>query len=185
MSVKLPKHSALSVVSMPDYVVNRSGIDELLRLNRGSYCRQINYDDLIVTDMRLEYYFRCTNWDKVRKFIRKNERDYYDHQLAECELTFAKLKEMSKVTNHNPYEEKGGYLTVDGSYVSDDTILHHEEFFISEEAWTTCLATKVRDPRRHDPWMGFPPTPPEYFVASCLVNMIKNWRELKIIKPVL
>ena len=179
MSVKLPKHSALSVVSMPDYVVNRSGIDELLRLNRGSYCRQINYDDLIVTDMRLEYYFRCTNWDKVRKFIRKNERDYYDHQLAECELTFAKLKEMSKVTNHNPYEEKGGYLTVDGSYVSDDTILHHEEFFISEEAWTTCLATKVRDPRRHDPWMEFPPTPPEYFVASCLVNMIKNWRELK------
>ena len=86
---------------------------------------------------------------------------------------------MSKVTNHNPYEEKGGYLTVDGSYVSDDTILHHEEFFISEESWTTCLATKVRDPRRHDPWMGFPPTSPEYFVASCLVNMIKNWRELK------
>ena len=179
MSIKLPKHSALSVVSLPDSVVNRSGIDELLRLNRGRYCNQMNYDDLTAIDMRLEHYFRRSNWHRVRKYIRKNERDCYDHQLAECELSFVKLKEISKVTNHNPYEEKGGYLTVDGSYVSDDTILHHEEFFISEESWTTCLATKVRDPHRHDPWMGFPPTSPEYFVASCLVNMIKNWRELK------
>lgn len=179
VGLKLPKHSALSVVSQPDSVVNRSGIDELLRQNRGSYCRQINYDDLIATDMRLEHYFRCTNWDKVRKYIRKNEQDCYDHQLAECELTFSKLKELSNDVNHNPYEDKGGFLAVHGSYVSDDSILHHEEFFISEEAWTTCLSTKVRDPRRHDPWMGFPPTPPEYFVASCLVNMIKNWRELK------
>lgn len=178
-TIKLPRHSVLSVVAMSDSVVNRSKIDELLRLNRGTHCNQMNYDDLTAIDMRLEHYFRRTNWNKVRNYIRKNERDYYDHQLAECEFTFAKLKEMSKVTNHNPYEEKGGYLTVDGSYVSDDTILHHEEFFISEEAWTTCLATKVRDPRRHDPWMGFPPTPPEYFVASCLVNMIKSWRELK------
>ena len=177
-SINLPKHSALSVASLPVSVVNQSKIDELLWLNGGSYFRQMNYDDLIAIDLRLEYYFRCTNWDKVRKYIRKNEQDCYDHQLAECELTFAKLKEMSRVTNYNPYEEKGGYLTVDGSYVSDDTILHHEEFFISEEAWTTCLSTKVRDPRRHDPWMGFHPTPPEYFVASCLVNMIKSWREL-------
>ena len=179
MSIKHPKHSALSVVSMPDSVVNRSGIDELLRLNRGNYCCQINYDDLIATDMRLEHYFRCTNWDNVRKYTYKNEQDCYDHQLAECELTFSKLKELSKEVNHNPYEDKGGFLAVHGSYVSDDSILHHEEFFITEETWTTCLATKVRDPRRHDPWMGFPPTPPEYFVASCLVNMIKNWRELK------
>lgn len=178
-SIYLPKHSALSVVSLPDSLVNSSEIDELLKLNRGNHCNQMNYAAISAIDMRLEYYFRCTNWDKVRKYIREHERDYYDHQLAECELTFVKLKEMSKVTNHNPYEEKSGYLTVDGSYVSDDTILHHEEFFISEEAWTTCLATKVRDPHRHDPWMGFPPTPPEYFVASCLVNMIKNWRELK------
>ena len=179
VSLKLPKHSALSVVALPDSVVNRSEFDELLRLARGNYCRQINYDDLTAIDMRLEHYFRRTNWDKVRKYIHKNEPEYYDHQLAECEFTFAKLKEMSKVTNHNPYEEKGGYLTVDGSYVSDDTILHHEEFFIPREAWTTCLATKVRDTRRHKPWMGFPSTTPEYFVASCLVNMIKNWRELK------
>lgn len=179
VSVKLSKHSALSVVSLPDSVVNRSGIDELLRLNRGSYCRQINNDDLIATDMRLEHYFRCTNWYKVRKYIRDNERYCYDHQLTECELTFSKLKELSKEVNHNPYEDKGGFLAVHGSYVSDDSILHHEEFFILEEAWTTCLATKVRDPRRHDPWMGFSPTPPEYFVASCLVNMIKSWRELK------
>ena len=179
VSIKLPKLSALSVVSLPHSVVNRSGIDELLRLNRGSYCRQINYDDLTAIDMRLEHYFRCTNWDKVRKYIRKNERDYYDHQLAECELTFKKLKELSMVANHNPYEDKGGFLAVHDSYVSDDSILHHEEFFISEESWTTCLATKVRDPHRHDPWMGFPPTTPEYFVASCLVNMIKSWRELK------
>ena len=179
MSIKHPKHSALSVVSLPDSVVNRSEIDGQLLLNRGCYCSQMNYDDLTVIDMRLEHYFRCTNWDKVRKYIRKNERDYYDHQLAECELTFQKLKELSKLANYNPYEDKGGFLAVHDSYVSDDSILHHEEFFITEETWTTCLATKVRDPRRHDPWMGFPPTPPEYFVASCLVNMIKNWRELK------
>lgn len=179
MSIKLPKHSALSVVSMPDYVVNRSGIDELLRLNKGKYYNQMNYDELTAIDIRLEHYFRCTNWDKVKKYIRKNEQDCYDHQLAECELTFSKLKELSKDVNRNPYEDKGGFLAVHGSYVSDDSILHHEEFFISEETWTTCLATKVRDPRRHDPWMGFPPTPPEYFVVSCLVNMIKSWRELK------
>ena len=177
--IGLPKSSALSVVSLPDSVLSRSGIDELLRLNRGSYCRQINYDDLLAKDMRLEHYFRCTNWDKVRKYIRKNEQDCYDHQLAECKLTFSKLKELSKDVNHNPYEDKGGFLAVHGSYVSDDSILHHEEFFITREAWTTCLATKVRDPRRHDPWMGFPPTPPEYFVANCLVNMVKCWRELK------
>ena len=179
VGLKLPKHSALSVVALPHSVVNRSGIDELLRLNRGRYCNQMNYDDLTAIDMRLEHYFRCTNWDKVRKFIRKNEREYYDHQLAECELTFKKLKELSREVNHNPYEDKGGFLAVHDSYVSDDSILHHEEFFIPKETWTTCLATKVRDSRRHDPWMGFPSTPPEYFVASCFVNMIKSWRELK------
>ncbi|WP_303033730.1 SEL1-like repeat protein [Bacteroides acidifaciens] len=178
-SIYLPQHSALSVVSRPDSLVNSSEIDESLRLNRGIHCNQINYDDLTDIDMRLEYYFRCTNWDKVRKFIRKNEREYYDHQLAECELTFVKLKELSREENHNPYEDKGGFLAVHDSYVSDDSILHHEDFFITREAWTTCLATKVRDSRRHDPWMGFPKTTPEYFVASCLVNMIKNWRELK------
>lgn len=177
-TMKLPKHSALSMVAMPDSIVNRSEIDELLRLNRGNHCNQLNYDDLTAIDMRLEHYFRCTNWDKVRKYLRQNERDCYDHQLAECELTFSKLKEFSKDVNHNPYEDKGGFLAVDGSYVSDDSILHHEEFFISEEAWTTCLATKVRDPHRRDPWMGFSTTPPEYFVASCLVNMIKSWQEL-------
>lgn len=129
--------------------------------------------------MRLEHYFRRTNWDRVKKYIRSNEQDYYDHQLAECELTFTKLKELAKEINHNPYEDKGGFLAVHDSYVSDDFILHHEEFFLAEEAWTTDLATKVRDIRRHDPWMGFPVTPPEYYVASCLVNMVKSWRELK------
>ena len=134
--------------------------------------------------MRLEHYFRCTDWEKVKKYIHRYERDYYDHQLAECELTFAKLKELSKVENHNPYEDKGGFFAVHDSYVSDDSILHHEEFFIAEEAWTTSLATKVRDTRRHEPWMGFKATSPEYFVASCLVNMIKSWRELKNVNPV-
>ena len=178
-SIYLPKHSALSVVSLPDSVVNRSEIYELLRLNRWNECSQMNYADLSAIDIRLEHYFRCTNWDKVRKYIRKNEQNFYDHQLAECELTFKKLKELSREVNQNPYEDKGGFLAVHDSYVSDDSILHHEEFFITEEPWTTCLATKVRDTRRHEPWMGFPPTTPEYFVASCLVNMIKNWRELK------
>ena len=178
-SLNLPKHSALSVVSLPVSVVNKSEINELLMINRGNYCSKMSYDDLNVIDMRLEYYFRRTNWDRVKKYIRSNEQDYYDHHLAECELTFTKLKELAKEINHNPYEDKGGFLAVHNSYVSDDSILHHEEFFLSEEAWTTGLTAKVRDIRRHDPWMGFPVTPPEYYVASCLVNMIKNWRELK------
>lgn len=178
VNIKLQKLSALSVVSLPDSVVNRSEIDELVSLNMGSYCNHINYDELMNIDMRLEHYFRSANWDKVRKYIRKHEHDCYDHQLAECELTFSRLKELSKGANHNPYEDKGGFLAVHGSYVSDDSILHREEFFIMAEAWTTCLATKVRDTRRREPWMGFSPTPPEYYVASCLVNMIKSWREL-------
>lgn len=179
VSLKLPTHSALSVVSLSDSIVKRSEIDSILQLNRGNYCGQMDYNDLSGVDMRLEYYFRQANWDKVRKYIRKNERNCYDHELAECELAFSKLKELSKFVNHNPYEEKGGFLAVHGSYVSDDTILHTEEYFIAAEAWTTCLATKVRDTRRREPWMGFPPTPPEYYVASCLVNMIKSWREIK------
>ena len=178
--LKLTKCRALSVISLPESVVNKPQIDELLRLNRGSYCSQINYDDLPpIMDMRLEHYFRCAKWDKVKKYLRENEQYDYDHQLAKCELTFTKLKEMSTVVNHNPYEDKGGFLAVNGSYISDDTILHHEEFFITAEAWSTCLGTKVRDIRRREPWMGFPSTPPEYYVASCLVNMIKPWREIK------
>ncbi len=178
-AIKLPKYSALSVISLPDSVIDKPEINELFRLNRGRYRSLMNYYDLTPIDMRLEYYFRCTDWNKVRKYIRTNEQDYYDHQLAECELTFIKLKELSKEVNDNPYEDKRGFLGVDGSYVSDDSILHHEEFFIEEEAWSTCLASKVRNSRRREPWMGLKPTPPEYYVANCLVNMIKNWRELK------
>lgn len=176
--ITLPKHSAMSIVSIPDSVVNKQEVDESLRLNRGGCCSLINYDTLTDLDLRLEHYFRRTNWEKVRKYIRKNERDYYDHQLAECELTFGKLKKLSQQVNPNPYEEKGGFLELYDSYINDDTILHHEEFFISEESWTTCLATKVRDTHRREPWMGIPATPPEYYVANCLVNMLMSWREL-------
>lgn len=177
--IKLPKRSSLSIITIPESFVNRSKIDELLRMNRGCYCNQIDYNDLSGFDMRLEFYFRQANWDKVRRYIRKHQPDYYDHQLAECESAFQKLKELSQEVNPNPYEDKGGFLALHDSYVSDDTILHHEEFFIEEESWTTCLATKVRDTRRREPWMGFPPTPPEYYVANCLVNMITSWREIK------
>lgn len=179
--LKLPKNSALSRASLPATVVNKSIIDEVLRLNRGYYCGLMDYYDLCAIDMRLEYYFRCSTWDKVRKYIRENERYYYDHTLTECELAFAKLKRLSENVNFSPYEEKGGFLAVNGSYVSDDTIRHTEEYFIAEESWTTCLATKVRDIRRREPWMGFPTTSPEYYVASCLVNMIQNQEEIKII----
>ncbi len=129
--------------------------------------------------MRLEFYFRQANWDKVRRYIRKHQPACYDHQLAECELAFQKLKELSQEPNHNPCENRGGFLAVHDSYVSDDTILHQEEFFIKAESWPTCLSTKVRDQRRREPWMGLPPTPPEYYVANCIVNMIKSWREIK------
>ena len=148
-------------------------------MNRGGYCNQIDCNDLSGFDMRLEFYFRQTNWDKVRRYIRKHEPDYYDHQLAECESAFQKLKELSQEVNPNPHEDKGGFLALHDSYVSDDSILHQEEFFIMTESWSTCLATKVRDTRRREPWMGFPPTPPEYYVANCLVNMIDNQQEMK------
>ena len=131
--------------------------------------------------MRLEFYFRQADWNKARRYIRKHQPDYYDHQLAECESAFQKLKELSQEVNPNPYEDKGGFLAVHDSYVSDNTILHQEEFFIQAEAWTTCLSTKVRDIRHREPWMGFPPTPPEYYVVSCLLNMIRSWREIKTV----
>lgn len=178
ITLKLPKNSALSRVSLPATVVNKPRVDEILRLNRGYYCGPMDYEDLIPIDMRLEHYFRCTIWDKVRKYLRQNEREYYDHALTECELIFAKLKGLSENVNINPYEEKGGFLAVHDSYVYDDTIRHTEEYFIIEENWTTCLATKVRDIRRREPWMGFQSTPPEYVVASCLVNMMQNRCEM-------
>ena len=149
-------------------------------MNQGCYCNQIEYNDLSGADMRLEFYFRQTDWEKVRRYIRKHQPDCYDHQLAECESAFRKLKELSQEVNPNPYEDKGGFLALHDSYVSDDTILHQEEFFIVTESWSTCLATKVRDTHRREPWMGFPPIPPEYYVANCLVNMIDNQQEIKM-----
>lgn len=179
--IKLSKRSSLSIITLHESFVNRSEIDELLRINRGCYCNQIDYNDLSGFDMRLEFYFRQADWNKARRYIRKHQPDYYDHQLAECESAFQKLKELSQEVNPNPYEDKGGFLAVHDSYVSDNTILHQEEFFIQAEAWTTCLSTKVRDIRHREPWMGFPPTPPEYYVVSCLLNMIRSWREIKTV----
>lgn len=179
IAIRLPKRSPLSVIALPESIVNRSEIDALIRMNRGSSCAHIDYKTLSSINMRLEYYFCRTNWDKVRSHIRRHERNDYDHRLAECESAFEKLKELSQEVNPNPYEDKGGFLAVDGSYVSDDTILHHEEFFIAEETWPTCLATKVRDTRRREPWMGLPPATPEYYAASCLINMIGNRHEIR------
>ena len=177
--IKLPRHTTLNKICIKATNFDKIKFDDLLRLNRGGYCNPLTYEDLVTIDLPLEQFFRRTNWDKVRKYIRLNVQDYYDHKLAECELAFAKLKELSKEVNHNPYEDKGGFLAVHSSYVSDDSILHHEEFFTAEEEWTTSLATKVRDVRRREPWMGHRPTAPEYFVASCLVNMIQNRCEME------
>ena len=143
-------------------------------MNQGCYCNQIENNELSGADMRLEFYFRQADWEKVRRYIRKYQPDCYDHQLAECELAFEKLKELSRKVNYNPYENKGGFLAVHDSYVSDDTILHQEEFFIESKQCT------VLDLRRHEPWMEFPSTPPEYYVANCLVNMIDNQQEIKM-----
>ncbi len=181
--LKMLRNNILNNICILSTHLDKRGLDDRLRLNRGDYCNSLSYDELRAIDLPLEQYFRLTNWDKVRKYLRINEPDYYDHRLAECEMTFTLLKELSKELNHNPYEDKEGALAVDGSYISDDSILHHEEFFITGEGWTTCLATKVRDIRRRQPWMGLTPTPPEYFVASALVNMIKDWRELKKSRP--
>lgn len=177
--IRISKWPGLSKVCLQGISADSTEIERTLQLNQGDYCDPIDSDNVPAVDMRLEYYFRCARWNKVRKYIRQEERHYYDHNLAEIELTFRILKEMSKSVNFNPYEAKGGFLSVHESYVSDDDILHREEYFIKEESWATCLATKVRDWRRREPWMGFQPTPAEYFVANCLVNMFKNWMDLK------
>ena len=67
-------------------------------------------------------------------------------------------------------------------YVSEDLIVGHEEFFLEKEPWNISLATQVKDMYRKEPWMRCEVTPPEYYVACCLVNMIRNENEMKPLK---
>lgn len=66
-------------------------------------------------------------------------------------------------------------------YVSDDTIRGHEEFFLEKELWSVSLATKLKDKYNIEPWMRCSLNPPEYYVACCLVNMIRNSKEMEAV----
>ena len=158
-------------------MLNRKLLADKLHFNRGTFCNALDYDSLESLDMRLEYYFRCTTWDKTKKFLRTKLSHYYCHALTKCEYAFRKLKEMSQKNNRTPYSK--GVLEMWNDYVSDDTIVGHEEFFLEKEPWSVSLATKVRDMYFKEPWMRCESTPPEYYVACCLVNMIRNDKEMK------
>ncbi len=178
--LKLHKSSPLTAVCARHTKVQRTLLIDTLRSNRGGFCNALDYDSLIQTDMRLEYYFRCTSWDKTRKYLKNNLSHYYYHALSECDRAFHSLKEMALRNNRTPYEK--GVLEIDDEYVSEDTICGHEEFFLVKEPWVVSLATKVRDTHNKEPWMRCEYTPPEYYVAYCLVNMIQNEIEMKSVR---
>lgn len=177
--LKLHKELPLTKAYIRGTKIDRYRLTKILRSNRGKFCDSLDYDSLNIEDMRLEYYFRCTNWDKTKKYLRTKLQYYYFHALTECERAFYKLKEMARKNNSTPY--KKGFLEVWNDYVSDDTIVGHEEFFFVKEPWSVSLATKVRDMYHKEPWMRCEPTPPEYYVACCLVNMICNDKEMESI----
>ena len=178
--LKLHRKSPLTAVCIRHTKVNRTLLIDILRLNRGGFCNALDYDELSQKDMRLEYYFRYTSWDKIMKYLRGNLSHYYYHALSECEKAYSKLKEMARNNNRTPYEK--GFLEIDDEYVSEDIIRGHEEFFLEKEPWAVSLATRVRDMHNKEPWMRCEYTPPEYYVANCLVNMIQNENEMKYLR---
>lgn len=175
--LKLHRNSPLTSACIRHTKLNRPPLNDILRSNRGSFCNTLDYDTLNQTDMRLEYYFRCVSWDKTRKYLRCNLSYYYYHALSKCERAYFRLKEMARKNNRTPYEK--GFLEVDDEYVSEDTIRGHEEFFLEKESWAVSLATRVRNMYNKEPWMRCEYTPPEYYVACCLVNMVQNEKEME------
>lgn len=177
--LKLNRNSPLTAACVRYSKMNRTPLIDILRSNGGGFCNALDYDTLSQTDMRLEYYFRYTTWDKTRKYLRRNLSHYYYHALSECEQAFCRLQEMARKNNRTPYEK--GFLEVDDEYVSEDTIRGHEEFFLEKEPWAVSLATRVRDMHNKEPWMRCEYTTPEYYVACCLVNMIQNEKEMEFV----
>lgn len=175
--IKLHRNSSLTKVCIRNTMLDRGLLSNILSFNRGSFCNSLNYDSLESINMRLEYYFRCTTWDKTRKYLRTRLNHYYCHALTECEFAFYKLKEMARKNNRTPYQK--GFLELWDDYVTDESICRHEEFFLEKEPWTVSLATKVSDRYNKEPWIWCESTPPEYFAACCLVNMIRNDKEMK------
>lgn len=175
--LKLHNNSPLTKACLRSTRLDKETVAKILRSNRGSFCNRLHYASLTRIDMRLEYYFRCTPWDKVRKYLRHKIPYYYYHTLSECELAFHKLRKMARKNNRTPY--KKGFLEMLEEYVSDDTIVGHEEFFLEKEPWAVSLATRVRDRYHKEPWIKYEPTPCEYYVACCLVNMIHNDSEME------
>lgn len=54
-TIKLPRNSSLSIITPHESFVDKSKIDELLKMNRGCSCDHIEYNDLSGFDMRLEF----------------------------------------------------------------------------------------------------------------------------------
>ena len=173
------------IIAMTDICLRRTKLSpndfiEILKLNGRGVVNSISYNDLGSADMPLEYYFKLTNWRKVKGYLIKDHSfDYYraEFNYKELESVFNHLKQLSNNGNQTPY--KKGYLDVYDSFVCDNTIIGAEEFFITEKDWEICMATKVRNYKLCEPWLGIDPPQPEYFVANCMINMINNKSELK------
>lgn len=165
--------------------------NDVLVKNRGTLerHRELYVFDLQEVYMRLEYYVRCSQCDRLVLYLKKglkyfksleDEEFSFSLSLDELKRAFQALKAL-KVSDYDfPY--KSGYLKVMDTYVSVEDLCneHHicaEEFFITEHPWTECMSIPVRYGYYREPWMRFKPIEPEYIVACCLLNMIFNGEE--------
>lgn len=114
--------------------LSQNDLIDILKLNGKDFVNPISYKDLGKSDMPLGYYFKLTNWRKVKGYLKKDHSfDYYrvDFNYKELESVFNHLKQLSNNSNQTPYKNKKGYLDVYDSFVCDNTILGAEEFFIT------------------------------------------------------
>lgn len=173
--------------NLPSSVIHGIRKDVLAK-NRGKLVEDLqglSAGELTEIDMRLEYYVRLSQWDRLVPFLKKGLKHEFapkqhSRLMDELERAFRALKALDTNDYHLPY--KSGYLAVMDTYVSVEDLcgeryISEEEFFITEHPWTECMAMPVRYGWHREPWMRFSPVEPEYYVACCLVNMISNEKE--------
>lgn len=172
--------SALTVLSCSGTELSTNTIEDivsrLLANNRGRLQDSIFHTELSKHHMRLEYYVRCSSWEKLVPFLKKALKRYgKEEKIEDCRQIFSLLKSFKVKDYHSPYK---WILNVNDTYISVEDMetgfSDGEEDFLSNEPWRICMATPVRYYRYREPWMRFEPIKPEYFVANCLVNMMWN-----------
>lgn len=171
---------AISAVCLRGTKIPRKDLNGILKLYQESFVNPILYNDLEEEYKPLGFYFRLTNWRKVKEYMKKEKSfAHYSNGLnyKELETVFNRLKRLSNNKNQTPYQK--GYLEIYDSFICDNTIIGAEEFYITEKEWTTCLATRIRNCKLCEPWLGVEPPTPEYYVANCLPNMMNNKAEMK------